>query len=166
MRAIEEAGNTLYTCGFCASAWLDSHACRQLLDIGLGPGTHNELLRQDSVPTQPQDGVGYRDAKRRACPICGESLVEAAPMQAGIVVDVCATHGTYFDQGELRAFANIITLANEQAAEHATLQKVVDDGIAESRHWFTRAFDSFLASIGDSMDEAARRNAQRPWWLQ
>ncbi len=42
--------------------------------------------------------VGQEDA---LCPTCGETMSRA--MANGVQTDVCATHGTWFDAGELRA---------------------------------------------------------------
>ena len=111
-------------CKVCRGLWLDTEGCKLLADAML-PESADELaklLDAEVATTPPAPGERYREAipERGKCPICARALERVKHVKGGILLDVCATHGTWFDRRELRALAQVIFLEGaEEAADEA-----------------------------------------------
>ncbi|CAN5609495.1 hypothetical protein BH09MYX1_BH09MYX1_27090 [soil metagenome] len=88
---------TIHGCGKCGGVWLDNDASRrvvQAFDFEIV-----NLARRAS-----QIGTTVDDALAVGCPICRATLVRT--IVRGVALDVCASHGTWFDKDELRRVAD------------------------------------------------------------
>jgi len=117
LAAIACGPGLLHDCGRCGGQFVELAALRDLierhdrLDVGLA-------RRQAPLPLRADVRVHYV-----ACPACG-SMMNRRNFGggSGVVVDVCARHGTWFDAGELPrvlAFVESGGLARAQEREAA-----------------------------------------------
>ncbi len=89
-----------HRCAGCSGLWLDPATFRALCDVDAGKSAPSALARRDATavgrPT-PDERVRYLP-----CPACGEmmSRVNFARV-SGVILDVCLSHGAWFDSGEL-----------------------------------------------------------------
>lgn len=88
-------GAVLHGCGACGGIWMDNESAACALSTSLEAvkalavrATANALA---SVPTAPPIG----------CPVCGKLLFRTQDPVAGVELDLCASHGTWFDRCEL-----------------------------------------------------------------
>lgn len=96
-RALGGPGMTVLECGRCAGLWVGRELFRRL----------EGRARDRALPWRP-DGGGPEAARPpaevvyRPCPEC-EKLMNRSNYgrRSGVVVDVCAAHGLWFDLGEL-----------------------------------------------------------------
>jgi Zn-finger nucleic acid-binding protein len=89
-----------HRCAGCGGLWLDPETFRALCDVDAGKSAPRALARRE--PTDA--GRPTRDERVHylPCPVCGEmmSRVNFARV-SGVVLDVCRSHGAWFDAGEL-----------------------------------------------------------------
>ncbi len=120
MAALDCGPGAIHDCGRCGGQFVELAALRDLverhdrLDLGVGIPRARASLR--SLKAQAQ--VRYV-----ACPAC-RALMNRRNFggASGVIVDVCAKHGTWFDLGELpRALAFVesggLTRAREREAQ-------------------------------------------------
>jgi Zn-finger nucleic acid-binding protein len=100
------SGVTLHGCGRCGGVWLGSACARRIAEVL--PGDAIELAGRVS-----------RNAKGEittlapvACPICSAPMTRTRAAAAGVDLDVCGAHGTWYDRHELEQIA--------VALEHST----------------------------------------------
>lgn len=88
-----------HRCAGCSGLWLDPASFRALCDVEAGKSSPRALARRDPAASRPT-----RDERVRylPCPVCGEmmSRVNFARV-SGVILDVCRSHGVWFDSGEL-----------------------------------------------------------------
>jgi Zn-finger nucleic acid-binding protein len=94
-------------CGACGGVWLDPDTLRTLCEADAKPryGRAPEgAASDDPGPARREDGVRYL-----RCPVCGDlmSRVNFARV-SGVILDVCRSHGAWFDAGELRAVRRFV----------------------------------------------------------
>lgn len=90
----------LLGCGACGGVWLDNAASQALVT-----GRASDLVALAQQPSgRPGDPVDP-GAGSLVCPECGEALSRVTAAGTAIELDVCPTHGTWFDAGELRVIA-------------------------------------------------------------
>jgi Zn-finger nucleic acid-binding protein len=107
-------------CSQCHGAFLDALALKLLAEENAA--RTDALLALVSTATEPATS---RVMTNLRCPLCGVTMQrKLSETGAGIVVDMCAQHGTYFDDGEL---PRLLTFALRQAQEQATLAQEHDD---------------------------------------
>ncbi|MFT5356588.1 MAG: Zn-finger nucleic acid-binding protein [Polyangiales bacterium] len=91
-------------CERCGGTWLDHEELALLArdSVTLESAAFIRAIDTKGVEVAAQ-GSAYRTASRPkgGCPSCGKTLVET-PLQGGVNVDVCDTHGTFFDRTEIR----------------------------------------------------------------
>jgi Zn-finger nucleic acid-binding protein len=92
--AATDGGFALEGCGACGGAWLAPAAAAEALGKRGGPAF--ELAQRLVSNTKPNPAVL---ARQPTCPDCLEPLSRVHV--DGVELDVCATHGTWFDRGEL-----------------------------------------------------------------
>lgn len=95
MTAFDCGPGALHDCGRCGAQFVEHAALRDLLE------RHNEL----EIPiARPPAIAGSGDTPVRyiRCPVC-QAMMNRKNFGAGsgVIVDVCAKHGTWFDAGEL-----------------------------------------------------------------
>ena len=109
-------GQPFERCRRCGGEYFSHRALQELLSAHAGPaGATGASYRR---PSPPADPVRYRK-----CPSCGEPMLRRNFRESsGIVVDVCAAHGVWLDQGELASlteFAATGAEAERRSAERA-----------------------------------------------
>ena len=89
-------------CSKCHGVFVDDEAIRLVLDDPQHTRAQAlvaELVRAAYNPLPPAGGKMYVK-----CPVCSVLMNrKLSPTGAGVVVDVCKAHGTFFDAGELPA---------------------------------------------------------------
>ena len=98
----------------------------------------------------------------RRCPDCGEPLTESEVRDAGVVVDVCSIHGTWFDPREMRAVIEAIVRRTPPAVDPEVDRVIAREAILGRHrppesyrvpHGFTgtRDFDDVVSDILDRL---------------
>jgi Zn-finger nucleic acid-binding protein len=102
LRAFQEGRSMLRGCRECGGIWMarvDVERLSRVHDPDVGNAARLAL------------GVASLLSPRRderplvSCPECGEALRRERVPETRVEVDVCATHGTWFDRGEVSAFS-------------------------------------------------------------
>jgi Zn-finger nucleic acid-binding protein len=100
-------------CGRCGGVFVTSATIERLL-----AGNADELLAK----LRDHTSVGSPSGARR-CPTC---LVQMAKRMAsggsGVIIDVCTSHGVFFDAGELHKLVAVARREAERAAREGHLQ--------------------------------------------
>jgi len=97
LEAIAEATGTLLNCRKCGGQFVEHALLRSLLE-------HNELtgLAFADAPYQKPPKTSVERVHYRPCSVCQQMMNRKNFGGAsGVIVDVCARHGTWFDAGEL-----------------------------------------------------------------
>jgi len=94
MSAFDCGPGALHDCGRCGGQFAEHAALRDLIE------RHDRLdvgVRGRAITWRPESRVRYV-----ACPVCA-SMMNRRNFGggSGVIVDVCAKHGTWFDAGEL-----------------------------------------------------------------
>ena len=95
---------TLLGCGTCGGIWLDNaNAQRAIrnLDDKISNLSHRAASRATASPSKE---------KPAACPVCRLVMGRVRRTLAQIDLDVCPTHGTWFDRDELAIVMNALRL--------------------------------------------------------
>jgi Zn-finger nucleic acid-binding protein len=90
-------------CVACGGVWIDNATAQRLLN------SHelNTRLLADSFSRMARHGHDPLPLVR--CPVCAEVLERIVVVPAGgVAIDVCRTHGTWFDRDELRRVADAL----------------------------------------------------------
>jgi len=105
----------LHACGRCGGIWIDNAATRRVVEGKLSEDAQRLARAVDVHPAPTIQSDAYRqeatqDRGRPRCPVCGDALVqvltdEARHGIAGVQLDVCPAHGTWFDRRELHVLA-------------------------------------------------------------
>jgi Zn-finger nucleic acid-binding protein len=110
--AARKEGFRIDACGRCRGAWLDRSTSERAIDErSLVPAMLADVAASG---VDPADGS---PPSRRLCPDCRAPLITSRIADAGVVVDVCATHGTWFDPGEMRAVITAIVKRTPPAVD-------------------------------------------------
>jgi Zn-finger nucleic acid-binding protein len=118
-------GQVLERCKQCGGEYSSHEALRMLLSAhSAQPGSRGAGYQR---PSPFSDPVRYRK-----CPGCGEMMTRRNFKESsGIVVDVCAAHGVWFDRGELAmviefAATGAMVEAERRMVERADARKRLD----------------------------------------
>ncbi|MFO0742500.1 MAG: zf-TFIIB domain-containing protein [Labilithrix sp.] len=110
--AASKDGYRLDACGKCGGAWIAHRDVRRMIDTS--SKTPIDLARMaDSVPAAAEAAPAARE-----CPECRSALV--TENLAGVDIDVCDQHGTWFDRHELRHVAVALV------SEYGVARRVLD----------------------------------------
>lgn len=82
-------------CLTCKGIWLDSGELELIFSDGNGKNTEQYFINKS----------GYIEDRRR-CPVCKKKMEKVEFEKSGIVLDMCQSHGLWFDNGELKALLN------------------------------------------------------------
>jgi Zn-finger nucleic acid-binding protein len=112
---------TLHGCGRCGGVWLDNDDSQRAVK-GLSPEALEMAKNAAENATHEADRAAWV-----ACPDCDEKLVRTRSPSAGVDVDYCAEHGTWFDRGELATVSRAATggLAPRPAGDPVFAPQVV-----------------------------------------
>jgi Zn-finger nucleic acid-binding protein len=103
-------GITMHACGGCGGVWLDNVSAQRLSQAL--PGEAVTLAESAS-----RAGRTHVDtAALIPCPVCAKALSRTRVASAGVDIDVCSAHGTWFDRDELQQVA---TAMKKARAGHA-----------------------------------------------
>jgi Zn-finger nucleic acid-binding protein len=150
LRSIERAGLVLGRCATCAGVWIDNTASRALAEGILSP----DVVAVSVDPAPASDAVDVAPEIR--CPRCAALLKRVFVPAAGIAVDACSAHGTWFDRGELERAHAGFEKARRDRAEIAALQGAEPPGLASV---YARAPGQMLRDAGRAVREVARTGA-------
>jgi Zn-finger nucleic acid-binding protein len=109
--AARKEGFRIDACGGFCGAWLDHVTAGRAVDErSLVPAALADLAAAPTLdaPFAPPG---------RRCPDCQRDLVTQRIGDAGIEVDVCAEHGTWFDPGEMRKFITALARRKPSALD-------------------------------------------------
>ncbi len=163
MAALDCGPGTLHDCERCGGQFLEHAALRELIE------RHDRL---DAGLVQPHARPARADRVRYvACPACG-SMMNRRNFggSSGVVVDVCAKHGTWFDPGELpRVLAFVesggLTRARAKAREREEAELKRLEQTSESVSWEARHaegepvhFADVASSVVDFLSELITGN--------
>lgn len=128
--AASKDGYRIDACGKCGGSWIAHTDLRRMIDTSEKAPV--ELARMaDGAPASTRD----RTTKTRECPECRSALV--TENLAGVDIDVCGDHGTWFDRHELEQVAIVLL------KEYGLARRVADDDAerkrlaAENEHWYS-----------------------------
>lgn len=86
---------TLQGCTSCGGVWLNSVDAQRFAMAPPADVVERAAQAQAMAPNSPPLAGPIN------CPICAQSLSRHRVERAGVEVDFCAAHGTWFDGGEL-----------------------------------------------------------------
>lgn len=99
LAAAQVGGLATRSCPACGGLWLDREAFEGLAGSREGQGS---VLGALPVPSAPPVAA-LESVQYRPCPACGQRMNRVNyARQSGVVLDVCKSHGIWFDQDELR----------------------------------------------------------------
>ena len=148
------SGEVVERCERCGGEFCTYEALRAILARHLAPdGSRGARYR---APSPLSDPVRYRK-----CPACSELMMRHNFRDSsGVVVDVCAAHGVWFDQGELAtivefAATGALAKADERASERALARKELDAWGADLRAVGPRHYVGGLRGMSPPLDSLA-----------
>lgn len=121
---------SILECPTCAGLWLDHHAFRHLVNRAPTASTGSKIHAMAAARTAttepspsrlaPQTGPFYR-----SCPECAGLMQRRNyDEKSGVVIDVCGSHGAWFDNDELAAILRWIRDGRSRLAkDHADEQR-------------------------------------------
>lgn len=95
-------GMTLHACGVCGGVWL-SQACVQRLTQQIPP---EAIALASSAAHHAR--VAADITAQIDCPLCGKQMKRTRAVLAGIDLDSCVGHGTWYDRDEIRLLADAL----------------------------------------------------------
>ena len=121
-------------CRVCAGVWVDRETLQSIIDSAASSahaGTATVVRRKTMPPGLATGKVTYRH-----CPCCKQSMLRKNfGSISGIVVDVCAHHGTFFDYGELPEVVDFVrSWGLERTRQHADAENERDARHRGRRH--------------------------------
>lgn len=140
-RRLGEEDLAVLECGRCAGLWLGAETFRRVEEraqaVSAG-GAGGVVPRPSGLPPAPPGGALYR-----RCVVCAKMMNrQNYGRRSGVVVDVCAPHGTWFDARELDAILGWIRagglgharrLEAERQRDEERLRRTAGD-VAMPRH--------------------------------
>lgn len=93
---------TLHACGLCGGVWL-SPSCVQRLTEQIPP----QAIALATSAAQHARAAADTSAQID-CPLCGKQMKRTRAVLAGIDLDSCAGHGTWYDRDEIRILAEAL----------------------------------------------------------
>jgi Zn-finger nucleic acid-binding protein len=139
----------LEECGRCGGLWVDAGSFRKLCE-------HKEeraaYVGAGSPLPSPARNVKPEHVAYVPCPECGKVMNRVNfARHSGVVVDVCRTHGTWFDKDELRAVLEFIQSGGLEEARQRELERVKQEN--------QRLRDQQRGSGGAVLEAEAREHA-------
>lgn len=133
----------LHGCGCCGGIFLSNEDSRRLCEAF--PLGATELAER--AEKWAREAVDQREPVN--CPACREPMRRSLFDGAALELDVCATHGTWFDRGEMQRVARALHPPSPQKPAW-TYDPTLARGPGSS------AFDVFLSVAGAVLDAADR----------
>jgi Zn-finger nucleic acid-binding protein len=110
----------MYTCDTCNGLWVDAATLQRLVSERLKPSP----MLGTGIAGPAQTHVKLEAVAYAPCPIC-KSLMNRVNFAhtSGVIVDVCTSHGTWFDADELRRVLEFISAGGLEAARARELRQ-------------------------------------------
>jgi Zn-finger nucleic acid-binding protein len=120
-------GGGLAGCRTCCGIWLDNEASLGVVRGSLHPAAVELVARVDAYRGETRE-VGYRNAapSQRRCPSCDVELQTTSVSSERVLLDVCPSHGTWFDRNELRTVLRAFAIDGALAQERTRMEELVD----------------------------------------
>jgi Zn-finger nucleic acid-binding protein len=107
---VDAAGTRLHACRGCGGLWLDRATVEA---VCASTERQADVL---GMQMEPVPAMNAADARVRPCPECSEPMHPLHYQRvSGVMVDVCGTHGTWFDYDELRRMVDFVQAGGAQA---------------------------------------------------
>jgi len=153
-------------CGQCCGIWLGNRGCQLLLSGELSEKARETIRIIDAqVGASAERAAGYRtpatagSAEPLSCPICGAPLTthitDEARQGVRVRLDICASHGTWFDRGEAWTLMRAVEL--ERLALDVELETAARERAWDDRE---RAWNSFVAGAAAGAFAGALRSGR------
>lgn len=111
----------VHECPDCEGVFLDENAIGLVVD---DPSHTRGQALLDSLPRRTHEVLPGNRKMYVKCPTCGTSMNRKLfASKSGVVVDVCRSHGTFFDAGELPAIIDFV-MAGGLAKSRKTSERV------------------------------------------
>jgi Zn-finger nucleic acid-binding protein len=113
----------IHECPDCEGVFLDENAIGLVVD---DPGRTRGQALLDSLPRRKHDVLPGDRKMYVMCPTCGTSMNRKLfASGSGVVIDVCRSHGTFFDAGELPAIIDFVMAGGlAKASARKTTERV------------------------------------------
>lgn len=121
LRRFERPRGFLYDCGQCGGQFVEHAALAALLD--------DSRAAQDTIQKHtPRRNPLQQKVRYRPCAVC-HSMMNRKNFggASGIIVDVCAPHGMWFDRGELDAVLSFVAQGGLERARAYKEQRARHD---------------------------------------
>jgi Zn-finger nucleic acid-binding protein len=141
----------VHDCSECEGVFLDENAIGLLVEDP-SPGRQRAKALLAELPQRPRR---LRQGKRQPhvpCPLC-KAMMNPRPFTTtpSVVVDVCRSHGTFFDAGELPILIKFVMRGGLEKSAKKTIERVpMRDGLAK---YLAAAALKTPVSDDDSFDE-------------
>lgn len=139
-------------CNVCCGIFMDNRGCARLIEGSLPDDVRDQIRYTTLHAARKGDApAGYRTraaASDRACPICNTALAGYVCTRkthgVDVHIDVCAEHGTWFDQGEAWALLQAVDL------KRLELRIQIEERVrAELAEESTEAWSQFMELLVD-----------------
>ena len=123
-------------CDHCGGVWIDNMAGRWVMANQFAEAERT-FMKEHTARARRRDLGGYRDSASttRACPVCQHDLIAKRMRDPEVTVDVCAEHGTFFDEHEL----SVIVSTREARALQTEVDRVAQRASQASQSPFASA---------------------------
>jgi Zn-finger nucleic acid-binding protein len=119
MRAVRFGGADMYTCDTCNGLWVDTETLQRLVSERLKPAP----MIGTGIATPAPARIKLDPVQYAPCPQCKRLMNRVNFAHAsGVIVDVCTTHGTWFDADELRRVLEFISAGGLETARARQLR--------------------------------------------
>lgn len=115
MRPVRFGSIEMYHCEQCNGLWVETETLQRLIADRRKPSP----MAGTGLPTPTSTArIKLEDVQYAPCPECHRLMNRVNfAHHSGIIVDVCAQHGTWFDADELRLVLEFVTTGGLEAAE-------------------------------------------------
>jgi Zn-finger nucleic acid-binding protein len=111
-----EQGEIVEVCSHCDGSFILNDALARLIEAA-----HAREDAYGDQPDAPPKHALERDVRYLPCPRCRETMARMNfGHRSGIMVDICRTHGTWFDRGELDAVLDYVARGGLSAEDFAS----------------------------------------------
>jgi Zn-finger nucleic acid-binding protein len=113
----------VHDCPECEGLFLDENAIGLVVD---DPGNARARALLDTLPRRAHSVLPHNRKMYVKCPICTTTMNRKLfAAGSGVVIDVCRSHGAYFDAGELPAIIDFVMAGGlDRAAARKTTERV------------------------------------------
>ncbi len=95
-------GVTLHGCAECGGVWLNAKCAQKIADAM----PKEAILLSERVASHAKRAAPLSEPVR--CPVCGKVTARTHVAAAGVEIDVCGVHGTWYDRNELHRIAKAL----------------------------------------------------------